>query len=91
MEIHQANARDLTNLAIAQFNLGRFGDARQSARAALRIEPQCAAAHYILGLALAIDRATLREAIPHLEEAAKTIPSAGVNLERAKAALDVPQ
>jgi tetratricopeptide (TPR) repeat protein len=88
-QLHQAveiqpSATALGNLAYAQLLLDRPSDAAASARAALRYEPNSPAAHYILGMALAVSGSTA-EAVPHLEKAAETLPSARVNLERLRA------
>jgi tetratricopeptide (TPR) repeat protein len=87
MEIGQSNAVDLSNLACAQLALRRFDDAMKSSRAALQADPGNAGAHYVLGVLLARDGRTLREAIPHLERAAEENKSADVFLQKAKSAL----
>jgi len=87
MEIAKPNVVDLSNMACAQTALHRVGDAIQSARAALGLEPGNANAHYILGSLLAGDRRTLREGITHLVLAADRLPNAQLNLQRARAAL----
>ena len=76
----------LSNLAYAQINLGRVDDSLASVRAALRLDAAYPQAHLILGSILAADPRTRADAIPHLERAAESIPSARPLLERARAA-----
>jgi tetratricopeptide (TPR) repeat protein len=81
-EIEQAlaitgpNALDLCNLAYLEAMEGRYGEAAESARAALRADPGWANAHYVLGTLLLRDRSTAEEGIRHLERAAETVPGA---------------
>jgi tetratricopeptide (TPR) repeat protein len=70
------NARDLSNMAIADYNLERYADSQEVARWALRLDSNCDLAHYILGASLAKDRRTMSESVVHLERAARTIPTA---------------
>jgi tetratricopeptide (TPR) repeat protein len=76
------NAMLLTNLAFAQCRLNRIPEATASARAALRLDSGSPQAHLILGSILAGDPRTRAEAIPHLERAAETLPSARAMLEK---------
>jgi len=76
MNIAGQNARDLSNMALADYNLGRYADSAEAAGRALRLDPNYDPAHYILGATLALDRRTLPESVPHLELAARTITSA---------------
>ena len=85
MEIAGPNVQDLSNLAFAQIAQERFGEARATAREALKLRKDHAPAHYVLGLALVVETATRGEGMAHLEEAAKTLESA----RRAIAALAV--
>lgn len=73
----------MCNLAYAQAKLERFDDAIASARASLRLDGDYPQAHYVLGALLAQHPATLREALQHLERAAKTLPSAESTLRSA--------
>ena len=85
------NAMMLSNLAFAQIYLGRVEEALGSARAALRLDSGAAEAHMILGSILFGDPRTRAEAIPHLERAAESIPSARALLERAQQAMSAPK
>jgi tetratricopeptide (TPR) repeat protein len=76
LSIAGPNARDLSNMALAYFSLERYGDSADAARWALRLEPNYDPAHYVLGATLAKDRRTMPESLPHLERAARTLPSA---------------
>jgi tetratricopeptide (TPR) repeat protein len=76
MSIAGPNARDLSNMALAYYNLERYGDSVEAARRALRLEPDYDPAHFVLGATLAMDRRTMPEAVPHLERAARTITTA---------------
>jgi tetratricopeptide (TPR) repeat protein len=73
-----------SNTAYAQFALHRYDDGILSAREALRLDPSCVQAHYLLGSVLALDRRTRVEGIQHLEIAARTIPAAQAELELAR-------
>lgn len=75
------DAMQLCNLAYAQMKLQRIDAAAEAARAALRLDAHYPQAHYILGALLARDPQTVGEALSHLEQAAKTLPSAGSMLE----------
>uniref|UniRef100_Q027W0 Tetratricopeptide TPR_2 repeat protein n=1 Tax=Solibacter usitatus (strain Ellin6076) TaxID=234267 RepID=Q027W0_SOLUE len=77
----------LCNLAYAQLNLGRVSESLGAVHAALRLDAGYAQGHLILGSILAADPRTRAEAIPHLERAAETIPSARATLERARSAM----
>jgi tetratricopeptide (TPR) repeat protein len=85
--LSKPNGRDLGNLAFAEYRLNRRAEAIQSAREGLAIEPSSPKLHYILGALLAMNRATLAESIPHLELAARTLPSAQATLDQARQAL----
>ena len=76
------NARDLSNLAFADMALLRVAEAADAAKAALKLEPGNAAAHYMLGSVLCVNRQTRGEGIAHLEVAAKTLESARKALAR---------
>ena len=84
MTIAKPGPVQLCNLAFAQLQLKRYDEATESARASLRLDRDYVKAHYLLGVLLARDRRTLPEAIPHLERAAKELPSAEAVLERAR-------
>ncbi len=77
----------LCNLAYAQLNLGRVAESLASVRAALHLDSGYPQGHLILGSILAADPRTRTEAIPHLERAAETIPSARATLERTRSAM----
>jgi tetratricopeptide (TPR) repeat protein len=66
----------LCNLAFAQASLGRNAEARESAEQALRLKPDDAHAHYILGMILYTSHAGDAEAIRHLQLAAPTMAGA---------------
>lgn len=76
MEISREDPADLCNLALAQSQLKRIGEATATARRWLAIEPENPKAHFVLGLLLTADRRTLGEAAQHLERAAKDMPEA---------------
>jgi tetratricopeptide (TPR) repeat protein len=76
MNIAGPNARYLSNMALADYKLGRYADSIDAARMALRLDSNYNPAHYVLGVTLARDRRTMPESVPHLELAARTIPSA---------------
>ena len=80
------NPIQLSNLAYAQRRLDRIPEATASARAALRLDSGSAQAHLILGSILAMDLQTRTEAITHLEQASKTLPSARAALEKVRGA-----
>ena len=79
-----------SNLAFALAGLQRLPDAIESAKAALRIDRNHAAAHYVLGSLLALDRETRDEGVAHLEVAARTLESARKALARLGATSPVP-
>lgn len=85
--LSKPNGADLGNIAYAECRLNRRAEAIQSAREGLRMDPGSPKLHYLLGALLAMDRATLAQSIPHLELAARTIPSAQAPLEEARRAL----
>lgn len=82
-EISGPTALILSNVCYAQYKLHRYDDGTAAVRAALRLDPQCAQAHYLLGSFLALDRRTRAEGIQHLELAARTMPAARAELARA--------
>ena len=82
-EISKPTAVILADMAFAQYALHRYDEATHSARQALQIDPSSTPAHFLLGSFLALDRRTLTEGIQHLEAAARTMPAAQANLERA--------
>ena len=82
IEIAGSNPLMLCNLAYAQASLNRLPESLGSLRAALRLDASYPQAHLILGTILAADARTRAEAIPHLERAAESIPSARATLER---------
>jgi tetratricopeptide (TPR) repeat protein len=67
-------------------NRSRLAESIGSVRAALRLDEGYPPAHLILGSSLAADPRTRAEAIPHLEQAAESIPAARVMLEKVQAA-----
>lgn len=75
----------LSDLAYAQFCVGRNQEGARSARAALNLDPSHPAAHYLLALFLLRDPRTAAEAVHHLEIAAQTLKSARVELDRLRA------
>lgn len=85
--LSKPNGTDFGNIAYAEYRLNRRTEAIQSARKGLAIEPNSPKLHYILGALLAMNRATLAESIPHLELAARTLPSAQATLAQARQAL----
>jgi tetratricopeptide (TPR) repeat protein len=87
IEIAGPNPLRLCNLAYAQTFLGRREEALVSVRAALRLDGGYLQGHLILGTILAADRRTVSEAIPHLERAVQSFPSAQAILEQARGAL----
>ncbi len=70
------NARDLVNLGFAFSGLLRIPEAIEAARGALRLDGNNAGAHYIVGSLLGGNPVTRKEAVAHLEQAAKTLDSA---------------
>jgi tetratricopeptide (TPR) repeat protein len=76
LNIAGPNARDLSNMALAEYKLERYAESMQSARSALRLDPNYNPAYYVLGVVLAMDKQTMAESVPYLERAARTIDSA---------------
>lgn len=76
IQIGGPHAAALCNLSYAQAKLKRGSEAIESARQALKLDAGYAPAHLMLGSVLAADPRTLPEAIPHLERAAESMPSA---------------
>jgi Tfp pilus assembly protein PilF len=70
------SAMTLCNLAYAQSLLGNQAEARQSAEEAVRLKPDDAHAHYVLGLILYVSHASNQEAMRHLQLASPSIPGA---------------
>ncbi len=87
LELAKPGPKQLCNLAFAQMQLAHYDEATESARASLRLDSTYAQAHFVLGTLLARDGKTLREALPHLELAARTLPSAAKVLELARKGL----
>lgn len=83
-QIAKPGAPALCNLAYAQMKLRRYDEALQSVRDSLRADAGYPQAHYLLGALLARNPQTLADALPHLELAAKTLPSAESMLEMAR-------
>jgi tetratricopeptide (TPR) repeat protein len=74
----------LGNTAYAQLALGRDDEAMQSLRKAVELDASYAPAQYLLGVMLARDAVTRREAIAHLELAAGSLAGARVALEQVR-------
>jgi len=74
----------LCNQGYAQFALHRYAEGTKSLREALRLYPTSAPAHYLLGTFLERDPRTLDEAVTHLEIAARSMPAARAELDRAR-------
>jgi tetratricopeptide (TPR) repeat protein len=85
-----ANPPRLSNLALAQLRFGKNADAMESARAALRLKPDDAHAHYMLGIVLLANRGPMDEVTAHLEIASRTLPAAKTALERIAAVTASP-
>ena len=85
LEIAGPNAVDLCNLAFVDTAERRYGDAVETARAALRADPGSGNAHYILGTLLLLDRRTEAEGLRHLEQAAPAVVGARQALRRWRA------
>ena len=79
------NAVDLCNLAFVATAQGRYAEAIDTAKAALKADPSSPHAHYILGTLLMLDQRTAAEGLRHLEKAAPTIAGAREALERWRA------
>lgn len=82
VEISKPTAMALCNMAYAQYALHRYGEGTRTAREALRLDPSYAQAHYLLGSFLVVDRRP--EGLRHLEAAARSMPAAQAELERAR-------
>ena len=82
--ISKPTAMMFGDMAFAQYALHRFAEGTRSAREALRLDPSSAAAHYLLGSFLVLDRRTRAEGFQHLEQAARTMPAAQAELERVR-------
>jgi tetratricopeptide (TPR) repeat protein len=83
-EISRPTAVILSNMAFAQYALHRYQEGTSSARDALRLDPEYAPAHFILGGFLVHDVRTRTEGLRHLETAARVMPAARAELERAQ-------
>jgi Tfp pilus assembly protein PilF len=82
IELAGPTVMTLCNLAYAQSLLGLQAEARQSAEGALRLKPDDAHAHYILGLILYVSHAPNQETVRHLQLAAPTISGARAALTK---------
>jgi tetratricopeptide (TPR) repeat protein len=82
IELAGPSAMTLCNIAFAQSLLGSQDEARQSAEEALRLRPDDAHAHYVLGLILYLSHGPDREAVRHLQLAAPTILGARETLAK---------
>jgi tetratricopeptide (TPR) repeat protein len=82
IELAGPSSMTLCNLAYAQSLLGSQAEARQSAEEALRLKPDDARAHYVLGLILYVSHAPDREVVRHLQLAAATIAGARAALAK---------
>jgi tetratricopeptide (TPR) repeat protein len=87
MEIAGPNMHDLTNLATAEWALGRAADALGYAQAAIRLDQRAMGAHYIAGSLLILNPDTIREGIHHLEIAAEKFPTAARKLATCRQAV----
>jgi tetratricopeptide (TPR) repeat protein len=76
LEIAGPNAVDLSNLAFVDTAERRLPQAVEDVKAALRVDPGNANAHYILGTLLLQDKGTAAEGVRHLEQAAQTVAGA---------------
>ena len=81
MELDKPGAPQLCNLAYAQMQLKQYPEAMESVRASLGVDNSYAQSHLVLGVLLARDIRTLPESIPHLEVAARSLPSGAQILE----------
>jgi tetratricopeptide (TPR) repeat protein len=91
MEIAGPNIKDLTNLAVAAWALGRPAEALKLAQAALRLDQRALGAQYIVGSLLVLSPNTLREGMHHLELAAEKFPSAAQKLAACRQTLTALQ
>jgi tetratricopeptide (TPR) repeat protein len=82
IELAGPSPMTLCNLAFAQASLGQSTEAIQSAEQALRLKPDDAKAHYLLGEILYHSHQNEAEAIRHLELAAPTMPGARAALAK---------
>jgi hypothetical protein len=85
IELAGPSSMTLDNIAFAQSMLGSQAEARQSAEEALRLKPDDAHAHYILGLVLYLSHGPNQEAVRHLQLAAPTILGARETLAKIQA------
>jgi tetratricopeptide (TPR) repeat protein len=81
-EAKSESAAALCNRAYVRTALREYGDAVADARAALRLDPSLAGAHYILGTLLLLRDGTRAEGVEHLRRAAETMQAAKASLAR---------
>ena len=74
----------LCDMAFAEIQLRRGGEALAALNASLKLDPYRPQAHYLLGALLASDPNRRAEALPHLELAARSMPAAQSLLERVR-------
>ncbi len=82
LEIAGPNSVDLCNLALAQWSARRYPLALESALRGAELDPASDRAQYVAGAILA-DLNRWREALPHLQYAARTMSAAREALDRA--------
>jgi tetratricopeptide (TPR) repeat protein len=91
IDIEGATTPKLDNLAFAQLHLAKDANALDSARAALRLQPDDARAQYIVGLVLFLNHGPMEEVRSRLEFASRTLPEARGALEKIAAGKLVPR
>lgn len=91
LEIAGPHAVILCNLAWVQIRLGQREKALENVRAGLKLDPGSAQGNLILGNLLASDPRTRAQAIPYLQKAAETLPSARALLQQIQPATDPQQ
>lgn len=84
IEISYATPLILCDMAYAHYALHHYAEGTHAALQALQLDPSSVQAHYLLGSVLALDRRTRAEGLQHLEVAARTMPAAQAELERAR-------
>jgi tetratricopeptide (TPR) repeat protein len=82
MAIAGPDPANLCNLAFVHASLQQYDQGAAAAREALRLDPNHANAHYLLGALLLLRNETRAEAIEHLQRAAPSIPAAQAALVR---------
>jgi tetratricopeptide (TPR) repeat protein len=82
IELAGPSSLTLCNIAFAESLLGSQAEAKQSAEEALRLKPDDAHAHYVLGLVLYLSHGSNEEAVRHLQLAAPTILGARETLAK---------